>query len=160
MREMPEIEDYRKNAREDAADTVEHFLDETAEQLVENGKASNDMYNDYPDGDAYHHETHVDKSYNLLEAAHLLNQLIDHEADDSGLWEGLAPKEAISVMAAYTYGNAVYDFWRDLIEKINEEVEAEGKWGPTGPKEWSPHGGMPLSWAKRVIKQVVKNWRK
>lgn len=157
---MPEIEDYRQNARKDAADAVENFLDEIAEQLVENGKASDDMNNDYPDGDAYHHENHVDKSYTFLEAAHLLDQLDQYEADDSGLWEGLAPKEAISTMAAYTYGNAVYDLWRRLIIRINEESEAEGKWGPTGPKEWTPRGGMPLSWAKRVIKQVVKNWRK
>lgn len=160
---MPEqVEDYRKNARDDAADTVEHFIDEVAEQLVENGKASADMYNDYPDGDRYHHETHVDRGYNLLEAAHLIGQLRDYEADDSGLWEGLEPREAISVMAAYTYGNAVYEFWRELIEKINEEVEAEGEWkGPSGPKEWTPRSNkMPLSWAKRLIKQLLKNWRR
>lgn len=159
---MPEqVEDYWKSAREDAADTVEHLIDEIAEQLVENGKASEDMYNDYPHGDSYHRETHVDRSYTLLEAAHLIDQLSDYQADDSGLWQGLEPREAISVMAAYTYGNAVYEFWRELIGKINEEIESEGEWGPKGPKEWTPRAKkMPGSWGKRVIKQILKNWRR
>lgn len=155
-------EDYLANAREAAAEAVEHFEDQIVEQLVENDAASDDMNNDFPGGDSYHHENHVDKMYTLLEAATLLDQLSNYEETDRGLWEGQEPREAVKIQAAYTYGNAVYSMWRELITEINEEIEKEGPWKPqTGPKEWSPKkANAPASWMRRVVKQIVKNWRR
>lgn len=111
------------DARIDACDMAENFLDEIVEQLVEKGEASNDINNDYPGGDEYHHSSHIDKSYTLLEAAQLLDDYSEHEESDSGLWEGLEPRRAIEAQAAYTYGNAVASEWFDLIKEINEAVE-------------------------------------
>ena len=63
----------------------------------------------------------------------------DDEETDSGLWQGLPPRDAIRAQAAYTYGNAVLREWRDLIDDINGqaadiidshgrlEIEAEGQ---------------------------------
>ena len=34
----------------------------------------------------------------------------------------MEPRWAIAAQAAYTYGNAVYSEWHDLIEKINNEA--------------------------------------
>lgn len=113
---------YRKEAEEDAKDTVENFIDEIVEMLVDKGEASDDLLNDYPNGDSYHHEHHTDKDYDLRESADLLDQLSDYEEDDEGLWQGLEPRRAIAAQAAYTYGNAVYSDWRDLIEKINDDA--------------------------------------
>ena len=113
---------YRADAESDARDTVGNFADEILEQLLDKGEASDDLLNDYPNGDAWHHENHVDKWWNLLEAAELIDELSDCEETDSGLWEGQQPKEAISTCAAFTYGNAVYSEWRELIEKINTEA--------------------------------------
>lgn len=113
--------DYASDAREDAKETVLEFIDQVVEQLKEAGVASDDLYNDYPNGDAWHHECHVDKDYTLQEAADLLAQLSEHEEDDCGLWEGLPPVRAIKCQAAYTYGNTVYSAWRDLIDYINCE---------------------------------------
>lgn len=118
---MPE-EHYWKMARDDARDTVENFINEIVEQLFDSGEASDDLNNDYPDGDSWHNENHVDKSYTLLEAANLLNQLSSVEEDDDGLWEGQSPHDAISTQAAYTYGNAVYSEWSDFIREINDGV--------------------------------------
>ncbi len=117
---------YLDDARRDAAETVRNFLDEVVEQLIDRARgASDDLYNDYHDGDSYHHETHVDKAYNLQEAAELLDQLSEYEETDSGLWEGLAPREAIGAQAAYTYGQAVSCLWAELIKEINEDDTIE-----------------------------------
>ncbi len=115
--------DYGHDARDDAKETVLEFIDQIAEQLSEAAEASNDLYNDYPDGDGWHHENHVDKAYTLLEAANLLDQLSEHVEDDYGLWEGQPPIQAIATQAAFTYGNAVYDAWRELIDTINNEYQ-------------------------------------
>lgn len=155
---MPEEEDYLADAREDAASAVEHFEDEIVEQIVEGGKASDDMNNDFPNGDSYHHESHVDRHYSLLQAAKLLDQLGNYEETDRGLWEGLDPREAVKAQAAYTYGNAVYSLWQDLIKEINEEIENQGE-SPEGPKEWNPRKGTHQSWAKKIVSDVLKKWR-
>lgn len=115
---------YLSEAKEDAQSTAENFRDEIIEKFLE-GEVSNDLLNDYSDGDAYHHESHTDKSYDLLESANVLSELDDYEETDSGLWESLGPREAIAAQAAYTYANAVYSMWRDLVEVINEDVELD-----------------------------------
>lgn len=112
---------YTEDAQSDARDMVDNFRDEIIQQLVDNGEASDDLLNDYPEGDSYHHETHVDRFYDLTDAADLLDELSDHEETDSGLWYGQGPRRAIGTQAAYTYGNAVMSEWRDLIREINEE---------------------------------------
>jgi len=113
--------EYFDSARSDAKDTVLEFIDDILESLVDNGEASDDLYNDYSNGDSYHHESHVDRDYDLLESAQILDELRDYEETDSGLWEGLEPRRAIAAQAAYTYGNAVYSMWSDLIKEINED---------------------------------------
>jgi len=110
---------WNTEAQSDAKDLVRNFEDEVAQQLVDKGKASDD-WNNYDGGDSYFHESYVDKSYALIESAELLEQLDEHEETDSGLWEGLSPREAIGAQAAYTYGNAVWDEAKDLIEQIND----------------------------------------
>jgi len=116
--------DYQIKALEDARETISEFREEILEQLNDTGKASDDLLNDYGTGDSYHHESHVDRCYDLTDAAELIDQLYEHEETDSGLWEGQRPKEAIGTCAAYTYGSAVYSNWADLIKEINDEAEA------------------------------------
>ena len=59
----------------------------------------------------------------LQEAAALLDELSKHEETDNGLWEGQEPREAIATQAAFTYGNAVYAEWTDLIKQINDDAD-------------------------------------
>jgi hypothetical protein len=115
--------DYAAKALEAAADTVREYLKQVCEQLVDYGKASDDLLNDYPNGDAYHHESHVDEAYNLQEAAQLLDELGEYEETDSGLWDRQTPRDAISTQAAFTYGNAVYSMFCELIRQINDDED-------------------------------------
>ena len=117
------MNDYRQKASDNAKETIQEFKDAILEKLEESGEASDDLLNDYGTGDAWHHESHIDKWYSLFDAAELIDQLSDHEETDSGLWEGQQPKDAIETCAAYTYGNAVYSDWNNLIEEINNEAE-------------------------------------
>jgi hypothetical protein len=130
---MQTTTNYFAQARQDAKDMAVEFIDQIVTALYDEGQVSDDLFNDYPNGDAYHHETHVDKAYSLLEAATLLDQLAAYEETDNGLWEGLAPREAVSAQAAYTYGGAVLSMWSDLIDTLNNDgdvVEAVAKVGP------------------------------
>jgi len=119
-----ETTNYLREASDDAGETVRNFTDEILEMLLDKGEASDDLLNDYPNGDAWHHESHVDKWYSLHDAAAVLDQLDEFEETDSGLWEGQSFKEAIGTCAAFTYGNAVISDWHDLIETINEKAES------------------------------------
>lgn len=114
---------YKDEAADDARAMATEFIDEILLHVLDNGKASDDLFNDYSNGDSYHHETHIDRSYDLTEAAALLDDLSEHEETDKGLWEGCEPRRAIEVQAAFTYGNAVYSNWREIIDAINDEVE-------------------------------------
>jgi hypothetical protein len=121
---MSETRDYRQDAIDDARETARNFEEQILERLMSyGGAASNDLYNDYPGGDDYHHEYHVDRYYTLLQAANLLDQLNDHEETDSGLWDGQSPRKAVAVQAAHTYGNAVMYYFVRLITHINGEFE-------------------------------------
>lgn len=113
---------YREKVEENAWTTASEFVEQMIEQ-AQNDKVSDDLYNDYPNGDAYHHENHVDAAYSLQEAAEILHQLRDAEETDTGLWEGLQPEEAISAKAAYTYGNAVMYAWQQIVKDINDHLE-------------------------------------
>lgn len=119
---MPDETNYAKEAEDDAKMMVVEFSDQIVEKLIDDGEASDDLNNDYSNGDSYHHESHVDRSYTLLEAAKLLDQLSQFEETDRGLWEGQEPREAVVTQAAYTYGSAVYSEWTDFIKTINEDA--------------------------------------
>ena len=114
------MSNHINSAADDARDMAIHFLDAITQQLVEGDDASADLFNDYPDGDEYHHQSHIDREYSLSEAADVLETYAEFEETDSGLWEGLPPRDAISAQAAYTYGNAVMSEWQRIIRHVNE----------------------------------------
>jgi hypothetical protein len=114
------LEDYAKAAEDDAREAVDYFLDDIVKAIIENeGEVDTDIL-DW--SASYHHESHIDKPYRLLEAATLLDQLDDFEETDSGLWEGQSPRDAIATQAAFTYGNAVASEFDDLMKAINEAI--------------------------------------
>ncbi len=116
------MSDYYQEAQEDAVEFVQEYQDAILDQLMSEGKASDDFLNDYDEGDSFHHERYVDRSYNLQEAAQLLDALDEYEETDKGLWEGQSPRDAISTQAAFTYGKAVYCMAQDIIKEINGET--------------------------------------
>ena len=76
---MTQTTNYLREAADDDAETVRNFADEILDVLLDKGEASDDLLNDYPNGDSWHHECHVDKAYGLTDAATLLDQLMDFE---------------------------------------------------------------------------------
>ncbi len=154
------MEQWRQEALGDAISSVEHFFDEIVQAIIDNsGDAPTDI-TDRQYSDSYHHESHIDKSYRLLEAAQLLEDLDEFEETDSGLWEGQMPRDAISTQAAYTYGNAVASMFSDIMGDINSsindavgstifwdlesEMNSVGKSRKRGVKEWRP-GVKPVT---------------
>ena len=115
---------YRQEAEDDAANLVlEYFMDEIVDQLIDKGEASADINNDYDNGDGIFHEVITDRSYHMTEAAELLSQLYEYAEEDAGLWEGETDIDRIAeIQAAYTYGNAVYSEFIDIVEDINDNV--------------------------------------
>lgn len=116
---------HTAEAESDARDCAENFLDEMCEMWRASRELSRDLLNDYQNGDAYHHENHTDKAYSLTEAAAILDELSDYEETDTGLWDGQQPRDAISTQAAYTYtyANAVYAKWVELVEELQGKLE-------------------------------------
>ena len=116
---------YIQEAEDDAAMLItDYFMDEIIDQIIDTGEASDDINNDYDNGDGIFHEVITDRPYSLDDAAELLNQLYRHEEEDHGLWEGDDDINRIAeIKAAYTYGNAVWNEFSDLITEINDEVD-------------------------------------
>lgn len=125
--------DYKALAQQDAVRAVGHFMAEIVGQILKRGYADDDLES-Y--GRGYHHARHVDRAYSLREAVEVLEQLDEHQPEESDVWQGLMPAEAISVMAAYTYGNAVHYWFHDLIDAVHNALE--DVLPKEGPKEWSP----------------------
>ena len=145
-------QNYRNEASDDAADSCENFISQIVEQIVDNGKASDDLRNDYSGGGSYFHESYVDRSYLLKEAAELLDELDDYEETDSGLWEGQSPRDAISTQAAFTYGNAVASYFRDLIEEINDAIEEL-------QNDLEPDDVLTTKQVEKVVKEKIAEFR-
>lgn len=153
---MSDKTNYREEAADDAKRMVTEFIDEILLAIINDGEASTDLYNDYSNGDSYHHETHIDKEYDLMEAAQLLDDLNEFEETDSGLWQSLEPRQAIGAHAAYTYGNAVYDFWRRIVTQINEDVDGF-------VFDYDDNDGVTVSEAcksrlKGLVEETIKRW--
>lgn len=117
---------YNLDALNDAIDMAQEFAQQIADALIETG----DVYPLDLDGlDEFHHESHVDKAYSLLEAATILDQ-VENETD-WGLWQGLEPREAISAQAAYSYGNAVLERFDEIVaglqtdDRVRKILDAE-----------------------------------
>jgi hypothetical protein len=109
---------WSSEADGDARDAIEYFLDEIVSAAFDNRDEVPTAIDEW--SDSYHHETHVDRSYRLMEAAEILDQLSQYEETDSGLWEGQEPQEAVITQAAFTYAHAVYSEFRTMMEGVNE----------------------------------------
>lgn len=116
--------DWLKEAEEDAQDWIkEQLMDAIAEKVLEGERIDADLLRE--DGqDTYHHETHIDKDYDIAEAAEIIDQLDEYEETDAGLWQGLDGFRAMAAAcAAYTYGNAVYHLASEILERINDNTD-------------------------------------
>lgn len=112
---------YEQDARDDARCFLSERVGEIVDQIETHSTPQCDPY-DFSGGDRALNEI-TDEWYSLLEAATLLDELSDYEETDSGLWEGMDPRDAIRAMATYTYLNAVSHFIADTLEEIRDNVD-------------------------------------
>jgi hypothetical protein len=114
---------WRDKAISEAGDAADHFADEIIEDIISNnGPTKQTRIDDY-DSD-YSHQL-ADTGYSLRQAADVLDELHEFEADDDSLWEGQPPRTAIDIMAAETFRNAVESLFQDLIKEINDAIDME-----------------------------------
>jgi len=140
---------YRDEAVYDAKTLVKEQLAEPIlEQLGPNGNLMRVF--DHDSVYTWVHEYCIDKSYTLLEAATLLDQLRDYTETDYGLWHCLEPKDAIAVQAAYTYGNAVQSLARSLVENIGEEYDTLEQGDDEADEAWDER-------ARKHIVEYIEN---
>lgn len=114
--------DYLDQSKTEAVDCLKQFANEIADHLINRGEVY--LY-DIDGFDEYHHETHVNRAYNLLEAAILLTELKVFEETDHGLWENLPLETMLDAKAAYTYGNAVFSAMDDILTDLQEDSEID-----------------------------------
>jgi hypothetical protein len=108
--------DYRKDVLDDALDFIRDHEDLFLEAL----RDGHDSLHDFSiDDRGEFHESVTDRSYTLADAAYILENC-DNEETDSGLWSSLDPKEAVPVMAAYSYANDVRERLGELYEELHE----------------------------------------
>lgn len=132
---------YRKEAEDDAKSMALEFLDQIVEQLEEKGKASDDLNNDYAGADSYHHETNVDRSYSLIEAAHILDDL--DEIVDQILNKGKASDRFDRYPHGDSYHHSThidrsYDLMEadHLLDELSRVEETDGGiWEGLDPRE-------------------------
>jgi hypothetical protein len=108
---------YKISAIWDAKETVFSYLDEITNMLIDKGRASDDLVNDYPDGEIFHNEYHVDRSWSLSEANRILEQL------NNDFLQELTEDKDIIKQACSTYKNTVLHYWKELIFKINQNED-------------------------------------
>ena len=113
---------YYDEAKDDASGFINNFQDELVESLMENGEVPT-YHSDI--NESYVYESCGAYGYSLRESAELLDQLDEFEADDSGMWDGQSPRDAVSTMATFTYQNAVSHFITKLLELINDNYDLE-----------------------------------
>ena len=155
-KEQKEEKDYAEMAKRDALEGAKYAFDRMVDDVMKKGQVSGDPrdYWEFEAGTVY---------YSSHDAVEVLEQLLEHQETDSGLWDGAEPLEAVRIMAAYTYGNAVYEEGRKLLGSIQYAVDElrDALNIPAGPKEWRP-GKRGLTRAKveaAVRGALGEEWR-
>lgn len=111
--------------KRDAKDILSDYIDEIAEMLIDDGKASTDLYNDYDGMDSRISESD-DYWRRPDEAIEVIDELSEFEEEDRGLWEGSSDySDILNAIAHYTYTNALYAEIESMIESINDAIDSD-----------------------------------
>jgi hypothetical protein len=106
---------YDAEVRTEAVD----FIDEMLDEFIEAMQNEEDYFID-GDIDDRLFESVTDRAYTLSDATFVIENSSNVE-EDSGLWEGKDPREALETQAAFTFSNDV----RSEIEEIYESIKSE-----------------------------------
>jgi len=108
---------YDSEVRKEAIDFIEEVMDDVIESL------KNDE-NYLLDGDIQDRffECITDRSYTLSDAAFVIENSNNVE-EDSGLWEGKDPQDAIETQAAFTFSNDVHQDVEEIYEDLKSTYD-------------------------------------
>lgn len=107
--------DYGDEVRKEAVDFVSEWMDEVIE-AIQNDES---RFLDGSMEDTFF-EMVTDRSYTLSDAAFVIENSRNVE-EDSGLWEGKDPQDAIEIQAAFTYSNDVHCEVEDIYDELKED---------------------------------------
>lgn len=111
--------DYDTEVDHEARD----FLLDHEELIIQALKDDADWdYNDIDNLDSLWHETIVDRSYALDDAAYILENC-ENEETDSGIWDGQDAQGMMSARAAYSYSNDVWFRCEEMYNGIKERMQ-------------------------------------
>lgn len=121
---MSKFENYGKKLDSDTNLFLDEHFDTLLEEIRE-GRATRNAVHSWLDDDGKLHEF-VDQYLDLRDAVEILEQC-KHEETDSGLWEGLSLREAVSAMAFWSYNSDLrYEIEETVKDKLEDELmEAE-----------------------------------
>lgn len=108
---------YYTEVQKEAVDFVDQYFDEFVEAIINE--------EDNPTYDSLESEFHcdiTDRGYTLTDAAFVIENSNNVE-EDSGIWEGLSPTDAIQSQAAYTFGNDVHEEIGEIYDDLKDEYE-------------------------------------
>lgn len=157
------MSDYTRAECQNCADEfVRHFDEQIIEMLVNDGRASTDLCNDYDDGDAFIHEMYVDNPLDPDEAMEILNRWQEYEETDSGLWAGKEWDQILEIKAAHTWGAAVCAYIQKLIRDINTQFEAvtaddDGWTNPAGDYAVG-FDDLDIEAQHRIARQIIREY--
>lgn len=103
------------------------FMSEMEEYIrdgVEAGWTWHDLQYHRPNLHDYFHEQVIDKYWDLDDAVCII-QYVDpiYIEEDSGLWDGVEPLQALPIQAAFTFGNVVSSRCNEIYDEIVERYE-------------------------------------
>ena len=108
--------------------------------------------NDISDLDQTFHESITDRAYSLSDAAFIIENSNEVE-NDSGLWEGQEPREALSTQAAFTFHNDVWFECEKIYNELKEQYEEE--W-----ESVSESSGDDDDWEERAQEETIdRTWK-
>lgn len=110
--------EYNRIIEKEAIDFILEQEDMFKKAIVDETESTYDI----DDFDRTFHENITDRAYTLSDAAFVIENS-DNPEDDSGMWEGRKPEEALKIQAAYTFSNDVNTEITDLYNKLKEEYD-------------------------------------
>ena len=115
--------DYQKDINEEAVGFILEYEEDFQQAIVDGLEFDR---NDINSLDENFHCDIVDRGYSLTDAAFVIENC-ENEETDSGLWDGQDANTAISTIAAFSFGNDVWEkceeIYNGLVERFNEIKE-------------------------------------
>lgn len=121
---MSDFKNYFKKLEGDAKDFLDYYFDDFLDDIK--GGYGNDYHGMIDGNDGKLHD-HIDQELDLNEASDILDQCINEETD-SGMWNGLPPREAISSQAFWSYKNDIlyHEIPKQMKEKLEDILDEKG----------------------------------